>query len=343
MKIVFKGASFLGAIALAFASIHAAEVKKEAAPLFPDKVVAKGKGVEVKQSQVEEAFVAYKTRMAGRGQTIPEEFRDKVEAQLTEQLVITQLLLARATPADKAKAREATDNVIADARKRFPSEEVLNQQLKAIGTTMAEFEKNVLEQNTCESVLDREVKSKIVISDEQAREFYDENPAGFEEPEKVRASHILISTQDKATQQPLGAAQKKEKEDQIRKIKARAEKGEDFGKLAQEFSEDPGSKDNGGEYTFPRGQMVKEFEAAAFSLKPDQISDVVETQFGYHIIKLHEKIPAKKMELAEVSSELKEGLARREFQKQLPEHFEKLKKEAGVEFTGAAAASDKQN
>ena len=82
----------------------------------------------------------------------------------------------------------------------------------------------------------------------------------------------------------------------------RARAGEDFAKLAKEYSEDPGSKDKGGEYKFPRGQMVPEFEAAAFSLKTNQVSDIVTTSFGYHIIKLSEKIPAQKVELRQGGS-----------------------------------------
>jgi peptidyl-prolyl cis-trans isomerase C len=342
MKIVLKGASFLGAVVIAFASIQAAEppAAKKAAGLFPDKVVAKGKGFEIKKSEVEQAFISHKAAMAARGETVPEAVREQIEGQLLERLVIIQLLLNRATPEDKAKAREATEKVIADAKSNFPTEDALIQQLKMVGMTLPEFERRVLEQNTCESVLEREVKSKIVITDAEAKEFYDENPGRFEEPEMVRASHILISTMDKDTQQPLPAAKKKEKEEQIKKIRARAQKGEDFGKLAQEFSEDPGSKDKGGEYTFPRGRMVPEFEAAAFSLKPNQISEVVETQFGYHIIKLNEKIPSKKVELATVADDLKQGLAQREFQKQLPDFFEKLKKEAEVEIIGAGAPQE---
>ena len=112
----------------------------------------------------------------------------------------------------------------------------------------------------------------------------------------------------------------------------RAKDGEDFAKLAKEFSEDPGSKDKGGEYKFPRGQMVAEFEAAAFSMKTNQISDIVTTQFGYHIIKLSEKIPAQKVELAKVSQDIKDYLKGQAVQKELPKYMEKLKKEADVQI-----------
>jgi parvulin-like peptidyl-prolyl isomerase len=111
--------------------------------------------------------------------------------------------------------------------------------------------------------------------------------------------------------------------------------GEDFAKLAKKYSDDPGSKDNGGEYTFPRGKMVPEFEAAAFSLKTNEVSDIVTTQFGYHIIKLSEKIPAKKVELAKVAPDLKEFLKQQEMQKRqddVKNFMDKLEKDAKVEI-----------
>lgn len=108
--------------------------------------------------------------------------------------------------------------------------------------------------------------------------------------DQVRARHILISTIDKATNTPLPEEKKAEAKKKAEEILAKAKAGDDFAELAKEYSEDPGSKDNGGEYTFGYGKMVPEFETAAFSLKPGEISDLVETNFGYHIIKVEEKI-----------------------------------------------------
>ena len=336
MKNIFKRGAALAAIsAISFLFSMAASraaTPDKAAGLFPDPVVAKGKGFEIKRSRIEDAFIVYKGNVAARGQAIPERDRDIIESNLLQRIILTETLLGRSTADDKTKAKESTEKLLEQTKKQFPTEEAFNSQVKATGMSMEQFRIRAEEQNICELVLDRELKSKISVKDDAVKKFYDDNPAKFEQPEQVRASHILISTTDKVTKEPLPPAKKKEKEKAIRDLKARAEKGEDFGKLAKEFSEDMGSKTNGGEYTFPRGQMVREFEMAAFSLtKTNQISDVVETQFGYHIIKLSEKIPAKTVEFAKASADIKEYLIGQEFQKQLPDFLEKIKKEANVE------------
>ena len=124
----------------------------------------------------------------------------------------------------------------------------------------------------------------------------------------------------------------------VQKILERARKGEDFTALAVELSEDPGAKENKGEYKFarakddPRRAMVPEFEAAAFALRPKQISDLVATDYGYHIIKLHEIIPAKKADFAEVKENVSNYLMQTALEKQMPDYFAKVKKDAGVEI-----------
>ena len=340
MKHEMKLIALLGALALAAfvgkaADKPATKPADAAAPkissLFPDEVIAKGKGVEVKRSALDEAFIALKSNAAAQGQNIPESQRPILEARLLDRLIITQVLTNKATVADKAKARESTDKFIGDTKKKLPNEEAFQRELIAMGMTLDQFQKRVLEQAIAEAVLDRELKNKITISDERLKKFYDENPKQFEQPETVRASHVLLATKDPATRQDLSTEQKMAKKATAEKVLARAKKGEDFTVLVKEFSEDPGSKDKGGEYTFPRGQMVPEFEAAAFSLNQNQISDIVTTAFGFHIIKLLEKMPPKKLEFAKVADQLKEEMMRDELQKQMPDYFDKIKKEAGIE------------
>src|SRR5262249_24115007 len=158
-----------------------------------------------------------------------------------------------------------------------PSEDGFLRQLKALGLTWEAFQARALEDAIAEAVLDRELKGKIVVTEAETKKFYDENPKAFEQPEMVRASHVLIATRNAETDQELSDEQKKEKKATAEKVLLRARKGEDFGALVKEFSDDTGSRDRAGEYTFPRGRMVPEFEAAAFSLNTNQISDIVTT------------------------------------------------------------------
>lgn len=303
--------------------------------LFGDAVLARGKGVEIKRSEFDTALMSIKANAAAQGRNIPPEYMSTLERQVLNDLIGMQLLLNKASAADKTRGREQFEKSFqkfkADANVTDAEyEERLALQLRAQGLSREQWEKQRVDQMTVGFTLERELK--ISVSEAEARKFYDENPSRFEEAEMVRASHILLSTRDAGTGTDLPEAKKQEKRKQMEGVLKRARAGEDFAKLAKEYSEDPGSKDKGGEYTFPRGQMVPAFESAAFSLSPNQISDIITTQFGYHIIKLSEKIPARKLEFAKVADELKESLKQQEIQKHLRDYLEKLKEEAGVEI-----------
>lgn len=320
----------------------AAAQKPASAELFPDSVVAKGKDVEVKRSQVDEAYNLFKANAAASGRNLREEDRNRDQAMILERIISTKLLVARAQADDRKKAAENADKYIAETKKRLPNEEFFELQLKSIGLTPATYRERLLEQAICEEVINREVRDKVNITDADIKKFYEENAREFEQPEQVRAAHVLISFKDPTDPNPnptlkrdLPAAQKEEKKKLAESILARARKGDDFAKLAKEFSDDPGSKDKGGEYTFARGHMVPEFEAAAFSTPPGQVSDLVTTVFGYHVIKVLEKIPAQKMELSKVSDDIKRYLSSERVQADLPNYLKKLREEAKVEILDA--------
>ena len=112
----------------------------------------------------------------------------------------------------------------------------------------------------------------------------------------------------------------------------RARAGEDFAKLAEQYSDDIVSKDRGGEYTFTHGQMVPEVETAAFALKTNEISDIVVSAYGYHIIKLYEQIPAHYLKFAEAAPQIRIALTENAIQKQFPDYIAKLRKDAKVEI-----------
>ena len=138
--------------------------------------------------------------------------------------------------------------------------------------------------------LQKTTSERVTVA--EVNEYYEDHLADFDE---VRVRHILVSTQpdeepadDAKAKKPVLSKEEARKKSQL--LLDRVRKGEDFAKLAKENSDDPGSRDNGGGYDFfGRGKMVVEFEDAAFSLKPGEVSDVIETQFGFHIIKVEER------------------------------------------------------
>lgn len=186
--------------------------------------------------------------------------------------------------------------------------------------------------------LKKEVASKITVSDDDMKLYYDGHKDEFKTPETVRARHILVRVDTSASESDKKKAKEKA-EDILKKIKS----GEDFVKLASEMSDDPGSKSKGGDLGFfSRGRMIKPFEDAAFSLKPGEVSDVIETQFGYHIIKVEEK----KDEAIETFDAVKERINQKLLQDQIKskvtDFIEKAMKDAKVEMHPEAITGEKK-
>ncbi len=160
------------------------------------------------------------------------------------------------------------------------------------------------------------VAAQVNVSDADIKTYYDQNQQRYSTPEQRRASHILVAANKAAPAAERSAAKDKAGKllEQLRKSKDPAE----FARLAKENSQDPGSAEKGGDLGFfGPGMMVKPFEDAAFKLKPGELSDVVESDFGYHIIKLTETKPAGKMPMeqvkADIAADIKKQLAAKKF------------------------------
>lgn len=296
--------------------------------LFADSVVAKGTGFEIKRSQLDEEVIRVKAQLAAQGQPVPPERNTLLQQGLLEQLIAIEVMTRKATPAERAEGKAIAEKRMQEAREKLGSDEAMTMRLKSENLTKEQLLDKWTQAAIAETVVKREVP--VTVTDAEAKKYYDENPGKFEQPEMVETSHILLTTRD-TNQKELSDTEKAAKKKQAEDILKRAKAGEDFEKLREQYSEDPGKKVNP-IYTFARGRMVPEFEAAAFSLAPDQISDVVTTQFGYHIIKLHKKLPAKKISFEEILPKLKEGLAAQEIQKQVPALLKRLKEENKVEI-----------
>ncbi|MEI8355413.1 MAG: peptidylprolyl isomerase, partial [Deltaproteobacteria bacterium] len=205
----------------------------------------------------------------------------------------------------------------------------------------AEYEKVLKENNLTEkemtllmrkevvinNLLEKEVVSKVSVTDAEVKKFYEENKDKFKNDESVKASHILIGVDAKATD-----ADKKKAREKAEAIRKRILAGEDFAAIAKKESTCPSSAQGGDLGFFTKGQMVPEFDKVAFALKPGDISEVVETKFGYHIIKVQEKKAAGTRSFEEAKKNIEEYLKSLKIQKGVTEYLDKLRKDAKIEI-----------
>lgn len=176
--------------------------------------------------------------------------------------------------------------------------------------------------------LKKEVVNKVTVSEDAMKSYYDENKEEFKTPEMVRVRHILIKAEAGASEDDKKIAYKKI-EDILNKINS----GEDFAQLASEVSDDTITKPKGGDLGFiPRGRLVKSFEDVAFTLKPGEVSEIVETPFGYHIIKIDEKKDAGVESFDAVKAKLEQKLSQEQVQNAVSEFLEKALINADVKF-----------
>ncbi len=181
-----------------------------------------------------------------------------------------------------------------------------------------------------QSYLVRELQQRTSVSDEEIRRYYEAHQKEFEQ---VRARHILFSTRP-ITRDGNPPPEKETVRRRAQEVLRRARAGEDFAALAREFSEDPGSKNNGGDLDFfGRGRMVREFEEAAFALQPGQISDLVETSYGFHIIKVEAR------RIAPLDEETRLQIEQTLRQKKIQERITQILKRYPIMVEGADGAS----
>ena len=189
-----------------------------------------------------------------------------------KQMINSELLLQQAVQEKIDISDDEINSEIEKIKENFPSPEEFDNILKTNNMTLNQLKENIKKNLMITRVLDN-AKSKINITDEELKEYFDDNEESFFEAEKVHARHILVETEEEALEIILQL-----KEGIV-----------DFAELAKEKSTGPSAENGGDLGFFTKGQMVKEFEDAAFALQPGEISDVVKTQFGYHVIKCEEK------------------------------------------------------
>jgi peptidyl-prolyl cis-trans isomerase C len=272
---------------------------KEGASLSPDTPVAVVNGTPITKGEFDRAMEGYLRqfqKQAGSMHGGVSKANDQMKADVLRQLVDRELLYQESMKQPATDVEEKVQKEFDGYRGRFPSDDAFDQALAAQGLDVATLRDLMGRQVQVRHYLETQVVPGIELEEEGIRKFYDDNLDKFEVPEQVKARHILIRVEAGADEATRTAAREK-----TAGIYKRCVAGEDFAALAKEFSEDPGSAPNGGDLGFfPKERMVPPFAEAAFALEPGQISEPVETRFGYHIIQTTERKAAGRQEFDEV-------------------------------------------
>lgn len=218
-------------------------------------------------------------------------------------------------------------------KRRFPNEQRFFDVLQQSNLTLEQFQTNLAQELTVQKLLEQQIASQLKdITDEEALKYYQEHGEELMQPEQIRVHHILFKVSETADPEKVRSVESK-----AMRVLERIRKGEDFETLARQYSEDPASALRGGNIGFfSRGDMIKNFEDAAFALKVGQVSDLVRTQLGFHIIRLDERKSSQKMPFEEVKLPIKARLKQEQSNALFQQYVEALKSKAEIKLRGKA-------
>ncbi|HDM10353.1 MAG: peptidylprolyl isomerase [Deltaproteobacteria bacterium] len=288
--------------------------------------VAMVNGKKISKDKYERELASLENRFKASGRTLNPLQKMELKKNLLESLINRELLYQesqkRGITVDEAEVEKQFQAV----KKQYANDDTFKQALQRANYTESGVRSQLKRAIAIERFIDQELKSKIKITDKEVKDYYDSHPDLFRRPAQIRASHILVKLSANPTKEEKEKALK-----EINEIKEKIRSGEDFGDLAKKYSDGPSAKRGGDLGFFSKGQMVKPFEDAAFALNVGQVSDVVETVFGYHLIKVTEKRPDTIMKFAEIKDRLKNYLVDQRLQSEVRQYTEGLKKKAKVE------------
>lgn len=250
----------------------------------------------------------------------------KLEKNVLDQLIATEVLYEAAKTAGIKAADKDLEKQVGEIKSRFKTEDAFNKALTSQKMTLDELKSEVRRNLTIRDYVESKVVNGVKVSEADAQKYYNDNKDKFKTPEMVRARHIILMLDSKADDKTKAETRKKMEE-----IQAKLKGGAKFEKLAEEYSQD-GTKAKGGDLGFfPKGAMVKEFEDAVFNMKPGEVSGIVTTQFGLHLIKFEEKKPAGTSQFSEVKDMVVKGLESDAKREKVAKTIDDLKKKAKIQ------------
>ncbi len=300
-------------------------------PLQPNPLLPKAEDVVItvngKKITHGEIMQGVQLNMMQLSRQIPQQqlsqMADQIYQNVTDTLIANILMTEAAEKSSLTINNADLDVEIAGIESNAPEDSSLRDALAKNDIDFEEWKENLRKQMIVRKLIEEQISDMPPASEVEIAAFYEENADSFKMPETVTASHILLAFIEEDTDET-----KAQKKAQLEKIKADIETGGNFEELAKEYSDCNSSQRGGNLGSFSRGQMVPEFETVAFSIEPGNLSEIIETQFGYHLIKSTDHKKAGVRSLAEVQKELQVYLDGQKKQEVIQVYVEKLKKNA---------------
>ncbi len=264
------------------------------------------------------------------------EYKPRMHKRIVQDMVMQKLLT------NKVKQNGITvteEEFKAELDKQLKSQNMTEEDFKALleayGRSFEEQKQQIMNGMAVKKMIEQQMAGTVKdANDRQIREFYDKNLRMYTTPEQVKASHILIGTSSNEPNSDPNTVKEAAKAKALELLE-KVRNGEDFAELAKQYSSCPSGKNGGDLGFFGKGQMVPEFEKAAFDLKVGQVSDVVETKFGYHIIKLTDHKDESVKPFDDVKAEIAEQLNNETKQRFAMDYIRKIQEQAKITYADA--------
>jgi peptidyl-prolyl cis-trans isomerase C len=270
--------------------------------------VALVNGVVIQEEEVNRGLLYHQQRLlATTGQVIRPEMMAEARKMVLESLIDREILYQQSQKKGISIKDAEVNEQLDQLKKQYPNEQAFKDGLTEDHLTEGMVKSRIKMNLAIQKFVEKEFAGKADGMEAEAKAFYEGNPEYFKEPESIRASGILIKADPQSDRAKNEEARKK-----LGDILKRIQKGEDFG-------------------TIQKGRMPKALDDAAFSLKPGEVSNVVETEVGFHLIKVHEKKPERMVPFKEVEEKIRQHLENQKVKQRVDAYLNEVKKTAKIE------------
>ena len=323
MRVFFQGINLLIIVTVAISFFTR--------PAWADETGSSGKeiasvnGKAISKSQYERRLSVFKKRAAHKGAPLDDAALTTIKNQILENLIDAEVLYQQSQKEGIKVDEQAVNEQIEKMKRRFSGEMAYKKAIERMHVSEKEFRTEIQRALAINQLIDTNVRQKITVTDEESKKYYNNNSNLYKQPEQVKISLIWIKVTPDDEESKKNQARKK-----IEMVQKKVKQGEDFGKLAKAYSEGPNAQREGAWGYLKRGKTADPIRDAAFALNVGEVSGIIDTKSGYHLIKVNDKKPAGTTPYKEVQPMIEQHLKKEKEKTEIQGYIENLKKSAKI-------------